>query len=222
MSNIKQVTAQAGYDLWSETYDETPNPVVALDARHTIAQLAPQAGECVLDAGCGTGRNLPALLDAGAVPTGIDFSTGMLAVAQRKFPQVELHQADLQERFPFADAAFGAALCALSGEHLSDLAAVCGEVFRVLKAGGRFVFSVYHPWLAAAGKEANFEKDGWNYRLGAYTHTTEDYLAALSGAGFVSLAHQEFICDEALAAAIQRAQKYLGKPLLLVITAVKP
>ncbi len=221
MSNIKQVSAQAGYDLWSETYDETPNPVVALDARHTIAQLAPQPGERILDAGCGTGRNLQALLDAGALPSGIDFSAGMLAVAQRKFPQVELRQADLQERFPFADAAFDAALCALIGEHLSDLAAVCDEVFRVVKAGGRFVFSVYHPWLAEAGKEANFEKDGWNYRLGAYKHTAEDYANALAGAGFINLTRHEFICDETIVAAAPNAQKYFGKPLLLALAAAK-
>lgn len=25
-----------GYDLWSETYDRTPNPLVALDRRHTM------------------------------------------------------------------------------------------------------------------------------------------------------------------------------------------
>jgi SAM-dependent methyltransferase len=222
MNYIKQVTAQVGYDLWSETYDETPNPVVALDARYTLAQLAPQADERILDAGCGTGRNLQALLDAGALPTGIDFSPGMLAVAQRKFPNLDLRQADLQQTFPFANASFNATLCALIGEHLRDLHAVCREVYRVVKPGGRFVFSVYHPWLALAGKEANFDKDGWNYRLGAYTHTTADYLAALNDAGFTNLTHQEYFCDEALAATIERAQKYLGKPLLLVIRAVRP
>mgnify|MGYP000860383735 CR=1 FL=1 len=222
MTNIIQVSAQAGYDLWSETYDETPNPVVALDARHTIALLAPQTGERILDAGCGTGRNLQALLDAGALPTGMDFSAGMLAVARRKFPQLNLQQGDLQARFPFADAAFDAALCALIGEHLGDLAAVCREVFRVVRTGGRFVFSVYHPWLAEAGKEANFYKDGWNYRLGAYPHTAADYVAALSGAGFVNLLSHEFICDETIVAAAPNAQKYLGRPLLLVIRADRP
>jgi SAM-dependent methyltransferase len=41
-----------------ETYDETPNPVVAMDARHTLDALAPKPDEHVLDAGCGTGRHL--------------------------------------------------------------------------------------------------------------------------------------------------------------------
>src|SRR5262245_59563277 len=39
MSNTKRVSVQAGYDLWSETYDATPNPVVAMDARHTVELL---------------------------------------------------------------------------------------------------------------------------------------------------------------------------------------
>jgi SAM-dependent methyltransferase len=221
MSNTKRVGVQEGYDLWSETYDVTPNPVVAIDARHTVALLKPQAGERILDAGCGTGRNLQALLDTGAIPTGIDFSAGMLAVAQRRYPQVELRQTDLQQPFPFANAGFDAALCALIGEHLNDLSVSCREIFRVLKPGGRFVFSVYHPWLAQAGKEANFEKDGVAYRLGAELHTTEDYWQAIANAGFAHLTKREFYGDEVLVEAIPAAQKYLGRPLLLVIVSQK-
>jgi len=222
MSNTKRVGVREGYDLWSETYDTTPNPVVAMDAQHTVALLRPQPGEHILDAGCGTGRNLGALLEAGAVPTGIDFSAGMLAVAQAKYPQLQLQQADLQQPFPFVETSFDAVLCALIGEHLSDINITCAEIFRVLKSGGRLVFSVYHPWLAQAGKEANFEQAGIAYRLGAELHTTEDYWQAISNAGFVNLTKHEFHCDEALVAAIPAALKYLGRPLLLVIVSQKP
>jgi ubiquinone/menaquinone biosynthesis C-methylase UbiE len=221
METVKRVSVQQGYDLWAASYDATPNPIVALDARQTIALLAPQPGERILDAGCGTGRNLAALLAAGAQPCGIDFSPGMLAVARQKFPALTLLQADLQERFPFPDAGFDAVLCALIGEHLSDLRALNAEVFRVLKAGGRYVFSVYHPQLAAAGKEANFERDGIDYRLGAYLHTTEDYLGALAGAGFTACVTREFAADAELVAAVPKAQKYLGQLILLLIQAAK-
>ena len=61
MKKVKRVTVREGYDLWSESYDTTPNPVVAMDARFSLALLQPQKGERILDAGCGTGRNLAGL-----------------------------------------------------------------------------------------------------------------------------------------------------------------
>jgi SAM-dependent methyltransferase len=222
MELTQRVDAQTGYDLWSETYDETPNPVVAMDARHTIALLNPQADERILDAGCGTGRNLAVLLTAGAEVVGLDFSVGMLAQARRKHPSVELHQADLQARWPVADGAFDAVLCALIGEHLENLHAVYSEAWRVLRAGGRFVFSVYHPQLAVAGKEANFDRAGVNYRLGALLHSVEDYRQGLVAAGFSRVELHEFVCDEAIVAAVPQARKYLGQRILLVLRAEKP
>src|SRR2546422_5846754 len=115
---IKQVSARDGYDLWAETYDSTPNPVVAMDSRHTINLLAPAQGELILDAGCGTGRNFPQLLAAGSKVVGVDFSLGMLKTAQGNFPALPIVQADLECELPFKDSSFDAVLCALIGEHL--------------------------------------------------------------------------------------------------------
>jgi malonyl-CoA O-methyltransferase len=151
----------------------------------------------------------------------MDFSFGMLKVAERRYPQVAFAQADLQQNFPFQEASFDAVLCALIGEHLSDLQKVYQETFRVLKTGGRFVFSVYHPALAAAGKEANFERDGVEYRFGAYQHTVEDYVKLLDEAGFQQITKYEFSGDEELAAQIPAAKKYLNFPVLLILEARK-
>ncbi len=112
MKKIRRVSAQEGYDLWAETYDETPNPVVAMDARHTLEVLAPKPGEQILDAGCGTGRHLGPIILAGSSPVGVDFSRGMLDVAQRNYPEVPLVLADLQRPLPFEDERFDAVLCA--------------------------------------------------------------------------------------------------------------
>src|SRR5262245_37942555 len=164
MKKIQRVGVEEGYDLWAETYDATPNPIVAMDARHTIDLLAPKSGELILDAGCGTGRNIPPLLAAASLPVGLDFSHGMLRVAKRKCSSVPFLRADLQREFPFCAACFDAVLCALIGEHLTDLETVFQEIYRVLKPKGRFVFSVYHPELAASGKEANFDRENVEYR----------------------------------------------------------
>jgi len=58
MKKTRRVSAHEGYDLWAETYDETPNPVLAMDARHTLDALAPKPDEHVLNGGCGTERHL--------------------------------------------------------------------------------------------------------------------------------------------------------------------
>ncbi|HEX5370625.1 MAG TPA: methyltransferase domain-containing protein, partial [Dehalococcoidia bacterium] len=120
---------------------------------------------------------------------------------------------------PIADASFDAALCVLVGEHLDGISAVLAELRRVLKRGGRLVFSVYHPEMAAAGIEANFERAGIEYRLGAQPYTLHHYLAAFAEAGFDGFAYREYRGDASLAADIPAASKYIGRPMLLVIAA---
>ncbi len=218
-SRVQRVSALEGYDLWADDYDAAANPVVGMDRRYSLSILEPAAGERILDAGCGTGAHLESMLHAGADPVGIDFSSGMLRVAQRRLPGVPLFVADLQQTFPFVDASFDAALCALVGEHLADIGGVLAQLRRVLRPGGRLVFSVYHPEMAAAGIEANFERTGVEYRLGAQRHTVRDYLQAVAEAGFDGLAYREYAGDAALAAQIPAASKYVGRPMLLLIAA---
>jgi ubiquinone/menaquinone biosynthesis C-methylase UbiE len=214
---MRRPGVRQGYDLWAATYDVTPNPVVAIDARVTVAAVAAQAGERILDAGCGTGRNLPGLLAAGAAVTGMDFSAGMLRVAQARHPDVPLVQADMQEVWPIRDGAFDVVLCALVGEHLDRLDVVTREMRRVLTLGGRAVFSVYHPSMAEAGKEANFQHDGTEYRLGAVRHTLPDYVTAFEQAGFGTITVDEYVGDEELAQVEPAAARFVGFPLLVVI-----
>lgn len=219
---IEHVSARDGYDLWSESYDSTPNPVVAMDSRHTLESLQPRQGELILDAGCGTGRHLEQMLSAGATPIGLDFSYGMLRVAHRNYSDMPLVLADLERLLPLDRACFDAVLCALIGEHLRELAALSREFYRVLKPRGRLIFSVYHPEMAAAGIEANFEQQGVEYRLGAVHYTVQEHIDFFEAAGFVEVAAREFTGDEELARAVPGAAKYIGFPLLLVLTARKP
>ena len=213
--------ARRGYDLWSDAYDETANPVVALDERITPQFVRARPGERVLDAGCGTGRYFPLLERSGCAVVGFDFSLGMLQVARRKQPDVPLVLGDLQRLWPFGDGAFDAVVCALVGEHLDDLATVFAEMWRILRGHGQAIFSVYHPAMAAAGIEAHFQRGEVEYRLGAVRHSVEDYAAAFERAGFARVAMREFRGDERLAEQIPRAEKFIGFPMLLVFQALK-
>jgi ubiquinone/menaquinone biosynthesis C-methylase UbiE len=192
-----------------------------MDSRHTVSALAADRDELILDAGCGTGRNLAELLRAGCEPIGMDFSPGMLAVAARRHPAVALANADLHSSLPFAGNCFDAVLCALIGEHLNDLGMVLTEFHRVLKRCGRLVFSAYHPAMAEAGKEANFELGDVEYRLGAVRHSVENYERAIREAGFRNIERREYSGDPDLAAVVGGAAKYLNFPVLLLLRAVK-
>ena len=211
-----------GYDLWSLAYDETPNPLIALDRRHTVKLLAPRSRERILDAGCGTGANLRTLVRAGSRPVGLDFSRGMLRVARRKNPGVPLAQADLSHGLPLVRESFDGFLCALVSEHLTSLRTLFREAFSVLRRGGRLVFSAFHPELAAAGIEANFESGGVEYRLGAEHYTVADYMAHIEEAGFQELRAEEHRGDTRLVQEVSLADRYLDQPLLLTVAAVKP
>ncbi|MEU6410854.1 methyltransferase domain-containing protein [Microbispora sp. NPDC046933] len=218
---LQDIETREGYDLWAETYEDSPNPVVAIDARHTMGILAPRPGERVLDAGCGTGRNLAAMIDAGAHPTGIDYSSGMLGVARLRHPEVPVHEADLEAPYPFPDETFDAVLCALVAEHLDRPLDALREMRRVLRPGGRLVLSVFHPDMAAAGVTARFEKDGVVYRLGANPYTIDDYEKLFAEAGFHLKNRHEFAGDEKAIERLPGATWLVGFPVLLVLEGTK-
>ena len=216
---VERPGVREGYDRWSHTYDATPNPLVSLDRRYTLAALDPRPGERVLDAGCGTGAHLTRLCHARTQAVGLDFSRGMLRVAQRAAPRAALAQADLNRGFPVQPAAFDVVLSALVSEHLRDLRRFFTEAFAALRRGGRLIFSAFHPEMAHAGVEANFERDGTEYRLGAERYTVDDYLCRIADAGFQRLEWSEYAGDQRLLEEMPSATKYLDRPLLLLVRA---
>jgi SAM-dependent methyltransferase len=123
MKRVERPEVRDGYDLWSQTYDDTPNPLLSLDRRITLPLLDPKRDEWVLDAACGTGQHLRAIADAGGRPIGLDFSRAMLRVARQRVPGVPLVHADLDDDLPFLAEDFEAILSALAGEHLRSLPA---------------------------------------------------------------------------------------------------
>jgi ubiquinone/menaquinone biosynthesis C-methylase UbiE len=219
---VRRPGIREGYDLWSTSYDATRNPLVALDRRHTLSALDPQPGEWILDAGCGTGAHLRGVLAANARPVGLDFSFGMLAVSRRSAPEAALVQADLNRQLPVRSGVFHAFLTALVSEHLEDLQTFFREAFATLRAGGRMIFSAFHPEPARAGVEANFRDNGIEYRLGAEPYTMDEYLGRIEEAGFCDLDYDEFRVDQAVVDEVPEAEKHMGNPMLLIVKARRP
>lgn len=101
-----------------------------------------QAAGDVLEVAVGTGRNLPYYGPAVTSLTAIDLSPGMLAIARDR-AMVLGREADLRAGnahvLEFADASFDTVLCTLSLCNIPDDQAAIGEMYRVLRPGGRLV-----------------------------------------------------------------------------------
>ena len=121
-----------------------------------LRELAPASR--ILDLGVGTGRELPALLDAGHSPVGMDASTKMLAACARRSRPVPLMRGDLWAKLPWDDCSFDAVLAlhgTLSHPPSEEArAAFPREVARVLRPGGVLVAEVPTlAWLDRAERE---------------------------------------------------------------------
>lgn len=107
------------------------------------------AGRSVLEVGAGSAMCSRWLAGQGARPVAFDVSAGMLRHAVKAAAEtgtaVPLVQADAQ-RMPFLAGSFDLAFSAFGAiPFVADSAAVMAEVARVLRPGGRWVFSVSHP-----------------------------------------------------------------------------
>jgi SAM-dependent methyltransferase len=115
--------------------------------------LGPVAGRRILELGCGAASSARWLATHGANVVAVDLSAGMLrhavAAASRSRVQVPLVQCDALT-LPFRAGVFDIVFTAFGAvPFVDDSAAVMREVFRVLRPGGRWVFSATHPmrWI---------------------------------------------------------------------------
>jgi ubiquinone/menaquinone biosynthesis C-methylase UbiE len=141
-------STERGYDLLAPKFDctpfRTPDAILETTAAY-LSRLAPV--ERALDICCGTGAAMRVLrpLVRGQL-VGLDISAGMLAEARRRTADapgsalLEFVRGDAL-RMPFAGT-FDLAVCFGAFGHIlqSDQQRFVGEVARLLRPGGRFVF----------------------------------------------------------------------------------
>lgn len=98
----------------------------------------------VLDAGCGTGALLETLSGAGRELTGLDISPVMLDKAKnrRAIKGIELHCANAGEPWPVPDESVDVVFALAMLEFVEHLDVALDELHRVLRPGGRALFTV--------------------------------------------------------------------------------
>ena len=111
-------------------------------AKHRQRLLATAYGE-VLEIGFGTGLNLPYYPAQVRRIITVDPNPGMHRLAQRRVrrSKIEVDQRVLSgERLPFHGDRFDCAVSTFTLCSIEDVGQALGEIYRVLKPGGRFLF----------------------------------------------------------------------------------
>lgn len=110
------------------------------------------AGKLALDVGCGGGLLAEEFARSGCQVTGVDPSANSLATARAHAAASGLainYRQGVGEALPFEDASFDLAYCCDVLEHVSSVDAVVGEIARVLKPGGVFLYDTINRTLAS-------------------------------------------------------------------------
>jgi SAM-dependent methyltransferase len=99
-------------------------------------------GMTFLDIASGPGYVAAAAAKREATVLGVDFSAAMVAHAQQLHAGIDFREGDA-ERLPLGSGLFDAAAMNFGILHLGQPEAALSEVYRVLRSGGRFAFSVW-------------------------------------------------------------------------------
>ena len=141
----------------AEVYDQCFVPALFAHWGPVVAAAAAiRPGERVLDVACGTGAlTLAAAERAGprGSVVGLDVNPAMLAVARRKPAAIDWCEAPA-EALPFADAAFDAVVSQFGMMFFADRVTALGEMWRVLRPGGRLAVAVFDAIEQAPGYAA--------------------------------------------------------------------
>jgi SAM-dependent methyltransferase len=156
-------------DVWAEL-PQDPEPW-AWERRRALLLAEVTRGDRVLDLGCGAGRFLAALRDAGADAVGVELAEAALERARRNVPGAELHRLAPDGAIPLEDGGVDLVWCSEVLEHVPDTAGLLSEARRVLRTGGRLLVTtpshdLPRRALIALGRfDAHFDPLGQHVRF---------------------------------------------------------
>jgi len=177
--------ARAAHALWAATYDDIPNPLLALEGRTVAAMLPSLEGKFVLDVACGTGRWLGRLFARGARSgVGVDFSPEMLGKAQK--------QASLQGRLicadcvalPLQEGIADLAICSFAVDYVENLDRLARELSRIVRDGGDLFLADFHPSAYGRGWRRSFRYGEHLVEIASCRHSLSRVSGAFVAQGF--------------------------------------
>ena len=138
--------------FWDERMGEGNDFVEVLIWPATMRLLELHPGERVLDIACGNGFTSRRLAAIGAEVVAFDFAAEMIAYARQRTTEhtarITYHVLDATDGaalLSLGEGRFDAALCNMALFDMAEIQPLLRALARLLRPGGRFVFSVVHP-----------------------------------------------------------------------------
>ncbi|WP_240628683.1 class I SAM-dependent methyltransferase [Bacillus salacetis] len=214
---------------------ESPNN--AMEKPVFLELIGNVRGKTILDLGCGDGLFGKELLDSGASRyTGVDGSKNMVesAISSYASEKADFLLGDL-ENLTLEESKYDLIVSRMALHYIENLEAVIHTVYKALKPGGQFVFSVMHPvitatfdhfsgtekrthWVVDNYFETGKRVEAWmDHSVVKYHRTIEEYvsLALTNGFTFKNLKEaaprKDAFQDE------EEFQRRLRIPLILIV-----
>ena len=179
------MAVRAHYESFWADAPQDPGPW-AWERRRAMLLSEVRPGERVLDLGCGAGRFVAALRDAGADPVGVELAEAALERARANVPGADLRLVEPDGSLPLEHASVDLVWCSEVLEHVAETEHVLLEMRRVLRPGGRALITVpFHGRAKAAligllAFDRHFDPIGQHLRF----YTRSSLARTLERAGF--------------------------------------
>jgi ubiquinone/menaquinone biosynthesis C-methylase UbiE len=206
-NDTDEAQAEAWWDAWSATFQDEGGHSIAVafgpgaPEDDDLGLLGDVSGTDAIELGCGGAQFGIALADRGANVTGVDISEKQLShardLAAEHDVDIDFVHSSVTDLSGIPSESFDLAFSAFAFQWVSDIEACFREAHRVLRDGGRFVFSVDHPYYKlldpetgdfAASYFADEPKRGYSETLDAemvvYRRSVSEIVNTLLEAGF--------------------------------------
>ncbi|KAL1797735.1 hypothetical protein ACET3X_004341 [Alternaria dauci] len=246
-NSVQHIPTQAAYDQWASVYDTDGNMLQAIDDLELQTVLPEFLSRvknsivtneklCILDLGCGTGRNTGKLVrydwDGKSMEViGLDFSQGMLDVATKKLATLVEGQEKVQLRleccdcFPTVNDPSASPLPAVQSlrpshavistlvlEHI-PLKDYFATLCMLLMPGGMALVTNMHADMGRISQAGFVNAHGVKVRGSSYVYTVEETAAAARAAGLdvLSVDEREMRKEDVEGGAVgERGWKWVG------------